>query len=519
MCRHLAPSFGVGLVMILSAAHAAAAADSPSEAVHFPIHKIRFAGNHLVDSQRLENSVRRYYGAERRLQDLLDAKQAVSQAYAAEGYRLVAVGLPSHFTPDGQITLTIREIPLGQVRVSGPGRSAEASVRYALPALHSGQALNFTELDQQLALANQNPSRQLALKLQGGEGAADAEIAVQEEASQRLGLSLDNTGSAATGRARAGITYLNSDLWQRGHVLTLGYNTAVEEPGRVKQLALSYQLPLPRLGDNLSIAATYSASNSGRVADVFDISGEGTTYALHYTHALTRAARHTQLLEFGFDARNNRNTVNFFGQDLGVDVNERPASLSYHYRGQWADTRWQSSLSYLQNIETGRKNDNAAYGASRAGARADWHLWRYRLGVQQGLGAWQLAARLEGQYSPNPLISGEQFALGGAHAVRGFEEREASGDRGLLGGLELYSPAIGQHHRALIFADAGRHTRLNPQAGEVAGDDVASAGLGWRSQYGHSLSLSVDWAYVLNGAARGTPTNQSFIHASAAYWF
>lgn len=514
----LAPTLGTGL-LAATVAISAWAADAPGDAVHFPIHHISFAGNTLLDSSRLESTVRHFYGDQRSLQDLLDAKQAVSRAYEAAGYRLVAVGLPTQFPATGDITLSIREIPLGEVRISGRTHSVEASVRYALPALASGAVLNFSQLDKQLALANENPSRQLALQLSSGDDAANADITVREDATQRLGLSLDNTGSADTGRARAGLSYLNSDLWQRGHVLTLGYNTAVEEPERVKQVALSYQLPLPRLGDNLSLATTYSASNSGRVADVFDISGEGTTYALHHTHALSRAASNTHLLELGLDARNNRNTVNFFGQDLGVDVHERPASLAYHYRGQWVDTRWQGSVSYLQNLETGSKNDNATYGASRAGARADWHLWRYRLGLQQRLGVWQLAARLEGQYSPYPLISGEQFALGGAHAVRGFEEREASGDRGVLGSLELYSPAIHQHHRAVIFADGGHHTRLNPQAGEVSGDGVASAGMGWRSQYGRAFSFSLDWAHVLNGSARGTGANEQFIHASAFYWF
>ena len=50
-----------------------------------------------------------------------------------------------------------------------------------------------------------------------------------------------------------------------------------------------------------------------------------------------------------------------------------------------------------------------------------------------------LSARLDGQWSDEPLIPGEQFGIGGARSVRGYEEREASGDSGFFVSAELIS--------------------------------------------------------------------------------
>jgi len=43
---------------------------------------------------------------------------------------------------------------------------------------------------------------------------------------------------------------------------------------------------------------------------------------------------------------------------------------------------------------------------------------------------WLISGVIDGQYSDEPLIIGEQFGLGGVTSVRGFEERAVTGDRG-----------------------------------------------------------------------------------------
>ena len=67
-------------------------------------------------------------------------------------------------------------------------------------------------------------------------------------------------------------------------------------------------------------------------------------------------------------------------------------------------------------------------------------------------------------YSPDLLISGEQFGLGGAHSIRGFEERELSADKGIQASLEIYAlPLAGAQHA--IISVPGRWDPKTGRAG------------------------------------------------------
>ena len=48
---------------------------------------------------------------------------------------------------------------------------------------------------------------------------------------------------------------------------------------------------------------------------------------------------------------------------------------------------------------------------------------------------WTLSLRLDGQISTEPLISNEQFGIGGVNSVKGYHEGEAFGDEGWHAGF------------------------------------------------------------------------------------
>jgi hemolysin activation/secretion protein len=53
---------------------------------------------------------------------------------------------------------------------------------------------------------------------------------------------------------------------------------------------------------------------------------------------------------------------------------------------------------------------------------------------------WPLTLKLEGQWANQPLISNEQFGIGGVNSVRGYREGEVFGDLGWRVGLEQKTP-------------------------------------------------------------------------------
>ena len=53
---------------------------------------------------------------------------------------------------------------------------------------------------------------------------------------------------------------------------------------------------------------------------------------------------------------------------------------------------------------------------------------------------WSGLLRVAGQLSSQPLVSNEQYALGGHETIRGYLESGVTGDRGLMFSTELQSP-------------------------------------------------------------------------------
>jgi hemolysin activation/secretion protein len=97
---------------------------------------------------------------------------------------------------------------------------------------------------------------------------------------------------------------------------------------------------------------------------------------------------------------------------------------------------------FLSPMASSRTNFQATAGARDAGG--DYTKVMLNAAREEKLGGdWSLLCRAAGQWSRSPLISNEQFALGGAAGVRGFQEGEAYGDTGWRATTDLRAPALG----------------------------------------------------------------------------
>jgi hemolysin activation/secretion protein len=109
--------------------------------------------------------------------------------------------------------------------------------------------------------------------------------------------------------------------------------------------------------------------------------------------------------------------------------------------------------------------------------------------------------RAQAQYSPDVLISGEQFGLGGLSSVRGTDiERPISGDKGIAATFEVTTPELVSGLRALGFVDAGYITNNNPNgANKPSSDRLASVGVGLRYAKG-IWAVSADYGRLVQGS-------------------
>ena len=486
-------------------------------------------GNTLLPLASLLATLDRFKG-ERTLDELKQAALAVQERYREAGFSAVIAYVPPQSALNGVATITVLEGRLTLVDVIGNKQFSEANILRSLPLLAPGLTPQVPRLDAQIQLANEHPSKKIAVLLEAGaqQGEVQAHITVTEAPAQRWVASLDNTGNAATGRLRASLSYLHSALWQLDHQLALQFQFAPEKPSAVTVFSASYRVPFYAQGLTLDAYAAHSNVDGGSTASAagaVQFSGKGVVLGTKLTQYLRRWGEVDQRVVLGLDRRAYLNACRVEGLPAGAcgaageSVTVHPLSLEYTAQ-RASDMPVGVNVSVARNLALGGAHGSAAhFNAVRSGAKRQYTQLRASLtgglALPQG---WQAQLRVNGQFSRDVLVSGEQFGLGGAYSVRGYAEREMLGDSGVAASAELYTPeltrlktAVGgdasSSARLLAFVDAGQvrnrlgtpcldlPTRMATRCG------LASVGVGLRTATG-TLQFRLDLTQALRDAQR-----------------
>lgn len=417
---------------------------------------------------------------------------------------LILISASASAQDAGQILLSGR--PLTAVTVTGNSTFSIDTVLDLLPALQKGAPVDAKRLSDEVLAVNENQALKVFVTLQSdGASGVIANVLVKDSKPVTWLLSADNTGTPQTGSYRSTLAYIDRNWSGSGQTAAFSFTGSPSMWSRIKEFAFYDAIPLPQTGDSLIISGSYSNVNSGVVADYFGVQGEGTAYGAHYQHVLNRTVNGKEGLDFGLDARIFNNLINFFGSNLGTRVKTAPVSAGYFINETSPNSMVNAHLSYSRNLPS-LSSSADLFTASRAGATANYGIWRLDGSMSWPMkNGWLFVTSIDGQYANQPLISGEQFFLGGGRSVRGFPEQTVSGDRGFRLSTELYTPEIAPRQKLVIFVDQGEYWRLDPQVGEVPQDYLASVGIGWRYLKPGGLSLALDFAYVLNGIPTVTP--------------
>jgi hemolysin activation/secretion protein len=111
-------------------------------------------------------------------------------------------------------------------------------------------------------------------------------------------------------------------------------------------------------------------------------------------------------------------------------------------------------------------------------------------------------ARFQSQLATGPLVSSEQFGVGGSDSVRGYYEFEQAGDMGASSQIELVSPSwsrsSGLSLSGLIFLDGAWLNVLDALPGQASEMRLLSYGLGLRvgADTGTEMRVTVAWPHV-----------------------
>ncbi|MGO8926675.1 MAG: ShlB/FhaC/HecB family hemolysin secretion/activation protein [Limisphaerales bacterium] len=268
------------------------------------------------------------------------------------------------------------------------------------------------------------------------------------------------------------------------------------------------------VGARLSVPLKTSAQFQSGLSGGFDYKGyELTSYK---TNAFTLTSQILDTISNGGHVTTNINvsTINSPVPTTARSLDYLPLSLRYDASlrdsrgvtafglGLGANTWYSGSASNLQSI-TGSSESSGYWLTLSPSMSRDFLIHTN----------WILSLHGEGQWASQPLISNEQFGLGGVNSVRGYHEGEVFGDTGWWVGIEQKTPPkdlglVYRNHpltvRASAYMEYGEVYLLDPQGRQgrtplwgTGFGGIASIGAIWEAR------LLVSWPLLSAGTVEG----------------
>jgi hemolysin activation/secretion protein len=414
-------------------------APSASEAT-VNVRSFKFAGNTLIEADKLSNALAAYVNRPLTLAQLKEAADVVTAIYRDAGWT-VRTFLPKQEISTGVVTLQIVEAVFGGAFMQGqePQRiEASRLVEMAEANLRKGQALHANDLDRTLLLLDDLPGVSVAGNLAQGQNDGETNLAISaiDDALVNGNATIDNHGGRATGIERLSLNLNLNSPARMGDLL----NTNFMQTRGTQYARGSYSLPVGNFGAR---AGVHASSLKYKVLTSYDDKAAGTrgtadTVGLDASYPLLRSQLSNVNLTWSYDDK----TLENYATDI-LNSNYKIKASSVGLNSSRIDNWGGGGSTSAYAMVTQGRVDNA--GSANAQADADgtrtagsYSKLNVSLNRLQSITAdLSFYAAVSAQATSKNLDSSERMYLGGATGVRAFPASEAGGAAGSTLTLEL----------------------------------------------------------------------------------
>ena len=475
----------------------------------FDVFEYRVEGTTLLPVISVEQAVYPHLGEKKTLADVEKARAALEKAYHSAGYLTVLVSIPQQKVEGGVVRLSVTEAPVDRLRVVDSRYFSLDEIKAAAPQLAEGNVPYFPQMQKELAALNKSADRRVTPVLRPGKtpGTVEVDLKVKDALPLHGEVELNDRYSQDTSRTRLSASMRWDNLWQKQHGIGVALQTAPEAPGESRVLSLNYTWPLAS-GNYL---AFYGVKSDSAVAAVgtLNVRGNGTILGARYIVPLRGRDAFFHSTTLGVDYKNFQQSVALVdGGSFDTPIRYLPFVLSWD--GTWLGERSRTRVGASFNFHLrGLVADDAAFAEKRFKGRTNYSFLRGTYSHEQtSQSGWKLEARGGWQIAAQPLISNEQFAIGGADTVRGYLESAALGENGVSLSLEAHTPNLARYVaeaaqtlHVLAFVDGGYVSVREPITAERR-FALAGTGLGIRFKAARGVSGGLDWAVALRELGR-----------------
>jgi hemolysin activation/secretion protein len=420
-----------------------------------PAHDLKVA-----DAQALLDAARAAQPAQGfSINQLQETASKVAAYYREHGYILAQAFVPAQQVVNGEVVVQVLEGSLASVLVEGnKGYSAPTLMRPFKSLV--GAPLDKDSIESALLTLTNYPGITAFGVLGAGRdvGTTNLTLRVQGEDRFRMETSVDNYGSQFAGEYRGQVTLTFNDPLHRADRLKLTGLYATNSSGGSTHGAyggLDYEIPVFSPNDSLRVLHLTNAYNVGTAAAAISGSnskGDTRVDELGYRHDFARTRLGSASIGLAFNVKSAE-----FRAPPSTVYDDKLTTARLDAQWERIDTRFRgvnrASLSYTHGFNgligsldayDPNASTTAATRASRLGASGEFDKVAVQLQRLQRLTQYtSVVLRLEGQYTGDPVVSLEQFSLGGPDSVRAYPVAEVLAEKGGLASLELIVGAPG----------------------------------------------------------------------------
>lgn len=418
------------------------------------------------------------------LADIIILTEEITKHYKQDGYIFAKVFLPPQEIKNGIIKLravegkiTIIDID-SKIKLSPSGKNI-------IEAMKTDKSFNLKDFERKILLFNDLGGLQTRATFfpLSEEEKKVGHIGLKLEFDPakkplRTQISFDNRGSEFTGPGKFtfNTTFTNTPLQDDRLSLELTSSTPSKE---MKNIRIGYERTLPWKNFKIGFDAALTRTKPGENLALLDLESTAVTNRIFIHYPLIRSRSENLFLrgttEFDY-SRSDILSEPFYKDTLRIFRFIIDWQKADNFQGfTAARTTYSQGLDFLGGSQTGDLN------LSRENGHTDFSKLEFSISRQQYLiPNWSLTASIGGQYSPKPLLSAEEFGIGGSFIGRAYDPSEITGDSGIYGSIDVHYSGLQSKNQNWMpklgaFYDIGRVK--NWEEGNNSSESAASAGL------------------------------------------
>ncbi len=484
-----------------------------AEQIHFQLKKILVQGSSVFSEKELSLLSADLLDKEISLLDLYRVRDAITAKYRNAGYLLSQAVIPAQEIKEGVAYIQIVDSVINNINIQGDTRGGEKLIRAYAEKIRASHPLRADDIERYVMLMNDLPGlivRTVLTPTPGDTAGSDLTFIVESHP-LTLTLGADNRGTTSVGPdqvyygAETANLLGNSDRTSISGVVT----TQVKE---LNYVDVRHIEPLGSEGLLASVDYTHTRTQPGGELKPLDLISNGDSYELGLKHPLLRSRSRSLFVNAAVKVRDEK--VDVLGRQFSKDK-IRTLSVGTDYDvADRLQGRNLFSLQFSQGLNTLGATKTGSPTLSRANGRSDFFkATASALRLQPLAAAFSASLAVQAQWSADPLLSSEQFAVGGAQFGRGFNPSGITGDSGAAARFELQYqlPLSGPKFGGLtVFASTDGGTVQRNQRGlEPRHNTLVSAGGGLRYEAARYFSGSLE---------ADKPIRSDFAGAAAREW-